>query len=187
MILLPAVAFAMPGADASWTVLQSSNPRIECTTVGTEPWCRSSGSVAVPIDKVANTLEHMAEYQHLFSAITRIDVLAPDTMHIVLDYPFPLTDRDYVAKYTRSVEGEIRRYRWDPVVHPGAPETNDAVRLPRMAGEWRLEPAGAETKVTYLWQAEIAGSLPAGAYETARKTAGNEAIKDLGKAAAAAD
>lgn len=186
LLLLTTHAWALPGADATWTNLQAADPKIECTEVSGAPWCRSTGLVPLPIDQVANTLENMAKYQSLFASIVRIDVLAPDTMHVVLDYPWPLTDRDYVAKYTRGVSGEIRTYRWDPVVHPSAPETPEAVRLPKMAGEWRLEPVGNETRVTYTWQAEIAGSMPAGAYETARRKAGQEAIKDITNASISA-
>jgi hypothetical protein len=185
-ILFAGSAWALPGADATWTVLQDADPRVECTEVGGQPWCRSVGTVPVPIDQVANTLENMAKYQDLFESIVSIDVLAPDTMRVVLDYPSPLTDRDYVAKYTRSTEGPVRSYRWEPVSHPSAPASDSVVRLPRMAGEWRLEPAGSETKVTYTWQAEIAGSFPSWGYTTARKKAGQEALKDIAKASLAA-
>lgn len=179
-------AWALPGAGASWTVLSDSNPRVECTEVSGEPWCRSIGTVALPIDQVSATLEDMAAHQALFESIVSIRVLAPDTMHIVLDYPAPMSDRDYVAKYSRSTEGTARLYRWSPVVHPDAPEVDGVVRLPKMAGEWRLEPDGSGTKVTYTWEAEIAGSFPAMLLNKARKIAGSEALKDIEKASSAA-
>jgi hypothetical protein len=114
MWFLATPAFAIPDESTQWTdVLQSANPRIECATVGTEPWCRSIGLVALPIEKVAATLENMAAHQELFESIVSIRVLTPDTMHITLDYPFPLWDRDYVAKYTRSNDGGVWRYRWE--------------------------------------------------------------------------
>jgi hypothetical protein len=183
MWFLATPAFAIPDESTQWTdVLQSANPRIECATVGTEPWCRSIGLVALPIEKVAATLENMAAHQELFESIVSIRVLTPDTMHITLDYPFPLWDRDYVAKYTRSNDGGVWRYRWEAVTNAAAPPVKGVVRLPRMAGEWKLEPSGGQTQVTYLWQAEVTG-VPAAA---ARKIAGNEAIKDITKASKAA-
>jgi hypothetical protein len=183
---LSSAAWALPGADAQWSVLSNGDPRIECTEVDSQPWCRSTGTVPLPLDKVSATLENMAAHQDLFESIVSIEVLAPDTMHIVLDFPSPLSDRDYVAKYTRSTEGSAHLYRWESVQRADAPEVDGVVRLPRMAGEWRLEPAGAETRVTYLWHAEIAGSFPSFALNQARKKAGSEALKDIRNAAIAA-
>lgn len=183
MWTIAATALALPSESTQYTdVLQSADPRIECATVNEEPWCRSIGMVPLPISQVASTLERMTEHQDLFDAIVEIRVVAPDTMHITLDYPWPVWDRDYVAKYTRSNEGGVWRYRWEPVVHPAAPPVKGVVRLPRMAGEWKLESVGNQTRVTYLWQAEVTG-VPA---TQARKIAGNEAIKDITKASTAA-
>lgn len=186
LFALTPVARALPGPDATWTVLSESGPRVECTETGGEPWCRSIGTVPLPIDQVAATLEDMAAHQALFDSIVSIEVLAPDTMHIILDYPALMSDRDYVARYSRAVDGEARMYRWVPVVHPAAPEVDGIVRLPRMAGEWRLDPAGTSTKVTYTWEAEIAGSFPSALLNKARKIAGGEALKDIEKASTAA-
>lgn len=179
-------ALAMPGADATWEVLTDGPPHIECAVVSAETWCRSIGIVELPIAQVSSTLENMAAHQALFASIVSIKVVAPDTMHITLDYPFPLSDRDYVAKYTRTVNGDIQSYTWVPAQHPDAPPVDGVVRLPKMAGEWRLEPAGAHTKVTYTWEAEIAGQFPDALLPRARMKAGSEALKDIEKASIAA-
>ena len=179
-------AHALPPADAVWEVLSDGPPTVSCTTVGTEPWCRSTGLVALPISQVAATLEDMPRYQNLFESIVSIKVVAPDTMNIVLDYPSPLSDRDYVAKYTRSTVGETRLYQWTSVQHPDAPPNDGVIRLPKMAGEWKLEPSGANTQVTYTWHAEIAGSFPNALLSRARIKAGGEALKDIEKASRAA-
>jgi carbon monoxide dehydrogenase subunit G len=185
IIGLVEVAQALPGPGAVWTVLSSGDPVVECTDVAGEPWCRSTGMVSLPIDKVAATLENMAQHQALFESIVSIQVVAPDVMHITLDFPSPLSDRDYVAKYTRGTQGEVRTYSWVPATVQ-VPAVSGVVRLPKMAGEWRLEPVGNETKVTYTWHAEIAGSFPDALLGQARKKAGGEALKDIRKASAAA-
>jgi hypothetical protein len=185
-IAFPSAAWALPGADAQWSVLSDNDPRIECTEVAEGPFCRSTGVVSLPIDAVSATLEDMPAYQGLFESIVSISELEPDTMHITLDFPWPLSDRDYVARYTRSTEGDARIYRWASVKHAGAPAVDGVVRLPRMAGEWRLQPEGSGTRVTYLWHADVLGSLPAASLNKARKIAGNEALKDIRKASAAA-
>ncbi|MEZ4237326.1 MAG: START domain-containing protein [Myxococcota bacterium] len=160
MFILTAIApaWALPGADAQWTVLSDGDPHIECTEVAEGPFCRSTGVVPLPMSAVSATLEDMAAHQALFDSIVSIDVLKPDTMHIVLDFPWPLSDRDYVAHYTRLTEGDAKIYRWESVKDAGAPPLEGVVRLPRMAGEWRLEPEGSGTKVTYLWHADVLGA-----------------------------
>jgi hypothetical protein len=183
---LVGTALALPGADAVWSVLAEGDPHIECTTVQNEPWCRSTGLVKLPVGQVADTLENLAKHQHLFESIVSIKQLEPDVMHITLDFPGPLSDRDYVARYTPSAEGTTRLYRWEPVPATQVPVVDGVVRLPEMAGEWRLEPVGDETRVTYTWHAEIAGSFPNALLSQARKKAGGEALKDIRKAASAA-
>ena len=179
--LLISSALARPGADATWELLDANPVRIECTEADGRPWCRSVGIIAAPIDEVASALEDMGSQADVFDAVSQIDVLEPDTFRIVLDFPGMFTDRDYVAKFSKLTEGDARIYRWVPVTHPDAPETDATVRLVRMEGEWRLEPLDGKTRATYLWEAELMGSFPNWALPTARKKAGHEALKDLAK------
>ena len=176
---LGVVVASPPGDDATWKELRNDEVRVECTEVGEEPWCRSHGTVAAPIDTVAGTLENMASHQDKFEAVRSIRTLEPGTLHITLDYPGLLSDRDYVARYTPATEGDVRVYRWSPVVHQAAPPVDGVVRLAKFGGAWRLEPAGANTRVTYLWHADVGGGIPTWAYGIARKRAGYEALKDL--------
>ena len=177
--LYAAVALAMPSADATWEPLQDKPVPIECTTQGDATWCRSTGVLAAPVDAVTNSLKDMRNNASKFESIVQIDVLSDDAIRVVLDFPALLSDRDYVAKYTMREEGDARIFAWSSVAHPDAPPVDGIVRLPRFAGEWRLEPQGEGTKVTYLWHAEIAGSFPGWALPIARKKAGHEALKDL--------
>lgn len=179
-------AWALPGSDAVWTELSSSPVRIECAEVAGEPWCRSQGVVEAPIDRVASTLEDMANQGEIFASVLSIRMLAPDTVHVVLDFPNMLSDRDYVARYTQATDGTARLYRWVPVEHPEAPPQEGVVRLSKMAGEWRLEPDGGRTRVSYTWQADLSGSFPTWALSVARKRAGWEALHDLANAQKAA-
>ena len=187
-ILLSAAALAAtpPGDEAPWEVLTNKPVTVECATVDGQPWCRSHGLVQAPIEQVDGALRNMAANAHLFESVLSINVLAEDTLHIPLDYPAPLDDRDYVAKYVYAVDGETRTFRWTPVIHPGAPESDAAVRLPNFAGEWRLMPQGTGTAVRYTWQAEINGSFPSFGYSQAWKKAGHEALKDLANTQGAA-
>jgi hypothetical protein len=187
LLTLAPFALALPSSSAAWTVTSGGDPYIECTEEDGEPWCRSTGLVPLPVEKVSSTLEHMAEHQALFESIIKIDVLEPDVMHIVLDFPIIMSDRDYVARYTRLVEGDTVLYRWEPVVHAKAPATSGIVRLPKMAGEWRLVPKDGQTLVTYVWHAQIAGDFPDALLGQARVKAGQQAMADIRKAAKAAN
>jgi hypothetical protein len=184
LLLLPTLLLSgarIPGDDASWETLLENPVRVECTTLEGEPWCRSSGLLRAPIDEVARALEDMRYNASAFKSIVRIDNLDATAIRVVLDYPPPLDDRDYVSRYTSLREGEARIVRWTPVVHPDAPVEPGIVRLPRFAGEWRLLPCEGGTLVRYTWQAEIAGSFPSFGYPTARRRAGTEALLDLAR------
>ena len=172
-------ALALPGDSAPWESLSSKPVMVECATVGDAPWCRSEGVIEAPVEQVVDALKNMRYNAGLFEAVLEIHVLSEDVLHVVLDYPAPLDDRDYVAKYAYSTEGDAHLFQWEPSSLAGAPGAAEAVRLPNFAGEWRLEARGAGTWVRYTWQAEINGKFPSFAYGQAWKKAGHEALKDL--------
>lgn len=180
VVAVAAVA-AVPGGDATWAPLQSQPVRVECTSVGEAPYCRSTGVIGVPADVAAETFRTLDRYVDRMGAIAKVVRLEPDVLHVVMDYPFPLTDRDYVARFTyREDPDGTRVFAWKPVEHPQAPDTGDTVRLAWLDGEWRFAPDGANTRVTYVWQADPGGRLPdVGAV---RKQAGTLAIEDIANA-----
>lgn len=177
--LLIATAFALPGADATWEVLEDSTVRIECTEAGGEPWCRATALVSASQPNVAAALENMGSQADIFEAVSSIRDLGGNTFHVTLDFPGMMSDRDYVVTFSKGSEGDDLVYSWVPVTHAEAPPVDGVVRLSKMAGQWRLSPAGDNTQVTYLWQADLMGSFPTWALPVARKKAGNEALKDL--------
>lgn len=174
------VASAAVPSNATWEVLSSSPVYIECAKVGATPWCRSEAIIEAPVDAVVGALRNMRYSADKFESVVAIDVLADDTLRIQLDYPEPLDDRDYVAKYTYRQEGPAHVYAWSPAA-AAAPEVDGVVRLPKFEGEWRLEARGDQTWVRYTWHAEIAGTFPTWAYSQAWKKAGHEALKDLAR------
>ena len=179
LALLIATALARPGPDATWEVLEDSTVRIECTESQGDPWCRATALVSAAPSSVAAALENMGSQADIFEAVSSIRDLGDNTYHITLDFPGMMSDRDYVAAFSKATEGDDLVYRWEPATHPEAPPVPGVVRLSKMAGEWRLSPAGEHTRVTYLWEADLMGSFPSWALPIARKKAGNEALKDL--------
>ena len=178
--MVMASSWAMPPADAAWTVLSEGKEKIECTDQGAVTWCRSTGLVTANVDTIVGSLRDMAKNASLFEGILSIRTLEENVMHITLDFPGMLSDRDYVAQYEMQERpnGSFALV-WTPTVHPNAPHVKGVVRLDDYAGEWQLEPAGSNTRVTYLWHASYGGSLPNFALPLARKKTGEEALKDI--------
>ena len=181
LIFLPFAAAAVPSPGATWGSIQSSPTQIECTTVEGRPYCRSTGVIGAPVAQVASTFEHLDLYVSKMGAITRVERLETDVLHVVMDYPFPLDDRDYVARFAHRVDADgTHVFAWVPVVHPKAPPSSGVVRLDWLDGEWRFAPDGANTRVTYVWEADPGGNLPD--VKAVRTKAGTLAIQDMANA-----
>jgi hypothetical protein len=175
----------LPGPTAVWETLAKNPTHAECTTgADGQVFCRSTAVFEADIETLGNKLEHLADHADKFDSIVELNVLEPDVYHVVMDFPFPLSDRDYVARYTQSTgEDGSRTVSWTSVAHAGAPESDARVRLTRFEGAWHLAALGADrTTVVYTWHGEYGGALPNAALSTARKKTAVEAIKDLAKA-----
>ena len=179
------LTLALPGPEAAWDTLLKSPVHVECTEVSGEPFCRSTAVFASDPKELRNTLGSMADHVDKFESILEVQKLgAGDVMHVVMDFPWPLADRDYVAKYTQTDQEDGGMVlEWTAASHPDAPATDDRVRLENFQGSWTLTPKGETTEVVYLWHALYGGALPAQALNTARKKTGQEALKDLASAA----
>lgn len=181
MLLLSSLALALPPESGTWTEIQTEPVRISCTTWQGSPYCRSTGVIGVPRSKAASTFANLDRFTKQMGAIRQVDRLEPDVLHVVMDYPFPLDDRDYVARFVHKVEGDgTEVYAWTPVEHAKAPPEDGVVRLGWLDGEWRFASEGENTRVTYLWQADPGGNLPD--VKAVRTKAGTLAISDIANA-----
>ncbi len=180
--LLAIASFAaVPGASATWTPLTTSPTLIECTTVGSTPYCRSTGVIGVPVATGVQVFAQLDTHVSKMENISLVKRLEPDVLHVVMDYPYPVSDRDYVAKFTRRTDADgTEVFAWAPVEHAAAPPDSSIIRLP-MDGEWKFKAEGANTRVTYIWMADPGGNLPDA--NVVRKKAGYLAIVDIANAA----
>lgn len=184
LLLLCLTAYALPSAKASWSVLEEGDPeageaKVSCTREAGVPWCRSEAVLPASPDAVEAILTDFSGYTQVFKRVTSCRVLEPRVVHVTLDMPSPLSDRDYIAKFERREEGADRVFSWVAVEHPLAPP-GDAVRLLRSAGEWRLSPAaGGKTRLTYTWEAELGGDIPEWALPRAWAIQGGEVVEWL--------
>ncbi|MCB9743762.1 MAG: hypothetical protein H6740_14275 [Alphaproteobacteria bacterium] len=183
MLLLLPLARALPPADAGWSLLtETDHVRVECVTYEAQPWCRSTTTLDAPLTEVEAVLQDFSRYTKVFKRVVACDPVGDDLVRIRLDMPVPLADRDYVARFVRSQEGQVVVFRWTSDTHPAVPPEEGVVRLPRSAGEWRLAPAGGQrTAITYTWQAELGGDVPEWALPRAWGIQGEEVLRWLGE------
>lgn len=185
MMPIVLLSLALPGPDAAWETLLNKPVHVECTTSSGQPFCRSTAVFEAEPKVLRETLGSMADHHDKFESIVSVRKLGDDTMHVVMDFPWPLADRDYVARYTQTdgADGSMV-LSWVSATHPEAPDDGTHVRLTEFTGSWTLTPLdGGKTQVVYLWHGEYGGALPDAALTTARKKTGQEALKDLAKAA----
>lgn len=183
MILLSHALVAhasLPPSTATWTLLSSAPVKIECTTHEEKPYCRATGIIGTTPDKAATTFAELDKHVSQMAAILVVERLEPDVLRIVMDYPWPINDRDYVARFTRTEQEGAQVFTWTPVEHANAPVDPKIVRLTQLDGEWRFAPDGDRTRVTYLWEADPGGGIPDA--NMVRKKAGLFALTDIATA-----
>ena len=169
--------------DARWQVLAREPTWVGCTEARGFTWCRSQGLVDGSMEELESLLNTFEDYPQIFDRVTHTTRLAPNTVHVVLDMPFPLASRDYVAQFERAQVGGVVRYGWSAVTHSATPRSTGAVRLVNAAGEWRLTPyARDQTTVTYTWNGELRGDFPEWAHTRAWEVQGLEVIRWLQEA-----
>jgi hypothetical protein len=180
MILLASAALALPPATANWTNLTTSPVKIDCTDDTGRKVCRSTGVIGVPVATAVATFAELDKHQAKMEKISRIVRLEADTLYVVMDYPGMLSDRSYVARFTRRTDADgTEVFAWVPVVHAGAPD-DGTVRLTWLEGEWRFKSEGSNTRVTYVWDADPGGNLPDASL--VYKQAGRLAVQDMANA-----
>jgi hypothetical protein len=78
--------------------------------------------------------------------------------------PWPVSDRDVVMRALIEIKPKSHTVliRFTNITHPGAPSVEGVVRMPRLAGFYKLTALSeSRTRVTYQVDADPAGDLPA--------------------------
>ena len=169
--------------DARWRVLTRDPAWVGCTEARGFTWCRSQATVDGSMEELESLLNTFERYPMVFERVTQTTRLAPDTVHVVLDMPFPFASRDYVAQFRRDQKSGVVRYGWSAVTAGSTPSGEGVVRLVNAAGEWRLTPyAPNQTTVTYTWNGELRGDFPEWAHARAWEVQGLEVLRWLQEA-----
>jgi len=170
---------AVPDQLGEWEVLADGDIRVACAPAGEFTWCRAQAQLEAPLERIEAVLLDVGSYPDVFKRITQATEVAPNTVHIVLDMPFPIASRDYVARFTRAVEGQERVFAWVADDQVDVP-VGKAVRLVHAGGEWRLAEASAEvTEVSYTWNGDLGGDFPTWALPRAWRVQGLEVLEWL--------
>ena len=184
LILLAQNNVNHPGHETrdNWIVLQddSHDTWIGYNETPDINWCRAISTLPFSMDKIAKMIEDKGNYYNIFDRVTQSRVVGDDMVYIRIDMPFPLSDRDYLVRYTTKKSLNIASYNFQAVKEYDFPVFSSSVRLENAAGEWYLEKIGdSSTQVVYTWNGELGGSFPSYALTRAWDTQGNEMINWL--------
>ena len=160
-----------------WNIIQKDDTEIRWTTYKGYPICQATSVLPFSIESISSIIEDVRNYPKVFKRIHKTNILEKDIIHVMLDMPFLLSDRDYVIKYKKNKTQDNWEFTFRAVKHTNAPLEKDYVRLVNAAGKWKLiSKDDNQTLVSYTWNGELLGDFPNFALERAWKTQGNEII-----------
>ena len=161
----------------NWIVLNEDETWIGWIQFDKYPICKAERVLPHNINLISNAIEDKQNYPQIFDRITKIRIYEEDIIHIYLDMPFPISNRDYIVKYEFEKIATTMVYHFYAVTHPNSIQFSNSIRLPNAGGKWILEPINKnETKVTYIWNGELLGDFPNWALSRAWATQGQEVL-----------
>ena len=167
----------------NWSIIQKKVIQIRWTNYEGYPICQTTSVLPFSMESISSIIEDVENYPSVFKRIHKTNTLEKDIVHVMLDMPLFLSNRDYVIQYIKSKNQNTWEFTFNAVKHIDAPEKNNYVRLVNAAGKWKLVPKNKnETTVSYTWNGELLGDFPSFALERAWKTQGNEIIHWLNDA-----
>ena len=187
----PALAAWPAPPDGGWAQIQA-DPLITCARDAEGlPWCYAEREAIVPFERVVAAIKDVNGYPAMFGHLDRVKRLDADSAWIHVDYPSPLSDRDYIAHFTQVSGAEIKtsepagsvqgfHVRFRATESTAAPDPGGDVRLVRAAGgydAWDL--GGGRTRFRYTWETEIGGEVPAWMSDRARVLHGDEVVNGV--------
>ena len=181
----PLIKIVHPGHEfnENWQPLQSSSSsngiQIEWMHSEGVAWVRSTHLVDYDINLVSEMIEDKSNYHNIFDRVVMSTAIGNDAVHIRLDMPFPISDRDYIVRYIENKTDKLMTYKFFAVDDLGIDELDNSIRLINAAGEWYLQENENTTKIVYTWNGELRGDFPDFALTRAWITQGNEIISWL--------
>ena len=177
--ILPIVKIP-PQDIEGWKILNEKGPWVGYLEYENFPWCRATDIFPYSINEIEQFIGKFDTYSNTFSRMIDSDLVDTNLVYLRVDYPFFLSDRDYLVKYSRLTNNKDVYYQWIAEVHPEVPEYDNVVRLINAGGEWALKYiSDNSTKVSYSWNGELRGDFPSFSLNSAWNKAGTEIINEL--------
>jgi len=177
--ILPKVKIP-PQNIEGWKILNEKDPWVGYVEYENFPWCRATDIFPYSINEIEQFIGKFDTYSNTFSRMIDSDLVDTNLVYLRVDYPFFLSDRDYLVKYSRLTDNKDVYYKWIAEVHPEVPEYDNVVRLINAGGEWTLKYiSDNSTKVSYSWNGELRGDFPSFSLNSAWNKAGTEIINEL--------
>ena len=177
--ILPIVKI-LPQDIEGWKILNEKEPWVGYVEYENFPWCRATDIFPYSINEIEQFIGKFDTYSNTFSRMIDSDLVDTNVVYLRVDYPFFLSDRDYLVKYSRLTDNKDVYYKWIAEVHPEVPEYDNVVRLINAGGEWALKYiSDNSTKVSYSWNGELRGDFPSFSLNSAWNKAGTEIINEL--------
>jgi len=166
----------------NWNILQGDDYEIWIGWLDTPEidWARTTSTLPYSIDKISKMIEDLENYYQIFDRVKSSDIVADDIVHIRIDMPFPISDRDYIVQYKTEKNKDNVSYKFQAVKDTNIKLSDGCIRLANAAGEWYLKAVNeSSTKVVYTWNGELGGDFPDWALTRAWGKQGSEMIEWL--------
>lgn len=142
-----------------WTYKDTNNPVLSY---------KAETTIDVPIERAVALVLDVNNSPKWVPNVAKAEVLSRDdkkgefSIYMVLDFPFPLKDRDMVVKGTMSKDASGTIYIKNSAVQQGKALNSDYIRLKDYAGDWTFQKLGTnKVKVITSGHANPEGSIPA--------------------------
>jgi len=168
-----ALACALLGpltARAEWTVVANDRD-VEVSQQPVSgrgmPMFRGVGEVAATPDEILEVLEDVNTHAEWMPDCSEARLVRQEAEQITVyrrsSAPWPVSDRDVVVRsYIEVIEPGVEIHAFfASVADPDVPERSDAVRMPHLAGHWKIRSIGAgHSRVEFQVDADPGGQLP---------------------------
>ena len=167
----------------NWNLLQDNSVKIEWCLYKGFPISKAETILKHNIQDIAHIIKDLDNYPKVFKRVTNTHRIDKNTVHIILDMPFPFEGRDYIIKYETIEKMDSWMLSFSAKNSKQVPTLHGHVRLPNAAGLWILDKTSENsTKVTYAWNGELLGSFPDFGLERAWVKQGTEVLDWLDQA-----
>jgi len=180
-ILLIAYVFCtMPHKDFNdWNTLQEGKVWVGYFE-DDFPWCKAKINIPYSLEDILPVIENVDDYHKILDSVIYSSKDENDIAHIRINYPYPITDREYIVKFQKIIDKNDIVYAFTTSDSLNENINPDYIRLINAQGEWRLSPINENlTEVSYVWNGELRGSMPSWALSRAWIKHGDEVLSNL--------